>query len=49
MLENIMNLLEFARKEKWRGQYIDIALGKNKLPESIKEAYKQYKQGLWQK
>ena len=44
-----MNLLEFARKEKWNGQYIDIALGKNKLPESIKEAYKQYKHGLWQK
>ena len=49
MLRNVLDLLEFAKEEKWKGQYIDIALGKNKLPESIKEAYKQYKQGLWQK
>ena len=46
MIQNILDLLEFARDEKWRGQYTDIALGKNKYPESIKEAYKQFKK--WQ-
>lgn len=49
MLENILNLLELARKEKWNGQYIDIALGKHKYPESLKEGFNQYKNGLWQK
>lgn len=46
MIQNILDLLEFARSEKWKGQYTDIALGKNKYPESIKEAYKQFKK--WQ-
>jgi len=49
MIQNILDLLEFARNEKWKGQYTDIALGKNKYPESIKEGLKQYKNGLWQK
>lgn len=46
MIQNILDLLEFARSEQWRGQYTDIALGKNKYPESIKEAYKQFNK--WQ-
>jgi len=46
MIQNILDLLELARSEKWRGQYTDIALGKNKYPESIKEAYKQFKEQL---
>ncbi|QDP48359.1 MAG: hypothetical protein Tp1111SUR761211_43 [Prokaryotic dsDNA virus sp.] len=46
MIQNILDLLEFARSEKWNGQYIDIAMGKNKYPESIREAYKQFKK--WQ-
>tara|TARA_R110000850_G_scaffold115409_2_gene230855 strand:- start:1509 stop:1688 length:180 start_codon:yes stop_codon:yes gene_type:complete len=46
MIENILNLLEFARNEKWTGQYTDIALGKNKYPESISEAYKQFRKEL---
>jgi hypothetical protein len=49
MIQNILDLLEFARSEKWKGQYIDIALGKNKYPESIKEGLQQYKNGLWKK
>lgn len=49
MIQNILDLLEFAKQEKWNGDYIDIALGKNKLPESIKEGLTQYKRGLWQK
>ena len=46
MIQNILDLLEFARNEKWTGQYMDIALGKNKYPESIKEAYKQFRKEL---
>jgi hypothetical protein len=46
MIQNILNLLDFARGEKWKGQYIDIALGKNKYPESIKEAYQLFKRAL---
>ena len=46
MIENILDLLEFARSEKWKGQYIDIALGKNKYPESIKEAYNLFRREL---
>ena len=42
MIQNILNLLEIAKAEKWKGEYIDIALGKNKYPESIKEAYQQF-------
>ena len=49
MINNIIELLNFAKEENWRGQYIDIALGKNKYPESIREGLKQYKNGLWQK
>ena len=43
MLGNVLELLRLAREENIRGEYIDIALGKNKMPESIKEAYEQYK------
>jgi len=39
MIENILGLLEIAREQKSRGKNIDIALGKNKYPESIKEAF----------
>jgi len=46
MIQNILDLLEFARNEKWKGKYIDIALGKNKYPESIKEAYQQFRKEL---
>lgn len=46
MISNIIELLNFAREENWRGQYIDMALGKNKYPKSIIEAYKQHKK--WQ-
>ena len=38
MINNILELLTLAKEEKLKGEYIDIALGKNKLPESIKEA-----------
>lgn len=48
MIDNILQLLEIAKSEKATGKYIDIALGKNKYPESVKEAYKQFKKQLWQ-
>ena len=43
MIENILTLLKIAKQNKIRGTYIDIALGKNKFPESIKEAYQHFK------
>ena len=48
-MQNTLDLLELARSEKWQGEFIDIALGKYKQPESIKEAVQQYKLGLWKK
>ena len=47
MIQNILDLLEFAKQENWRGECIDIALGKNKLPLTIREGLTQYKKGLW--
>ena len=46
MISNILDLLDFERSEKWKGQHIDIALGKNKYPESIKEAYNLFRREL---
>lgn len=46
MIDNILQLLTLAREKKFRGIYIDIALGKNKHPESLKEVFKNFK--LWQ-
>jgi len=49
MIQNILDLLEIAKEQNEKGEYIDVALGKNKLPESIKEGLYQYKRGLWEK
>jgi len=49
MIQSITNLLALIKKEKVTGRYIDIALGKNKLPETIKEGYELLKKELWQK
>ena len=43
MIENILQMLEIAKREKKIGEYTHIALGKYKYPETIKEAYKQFK------
>ncbi len=40
MIENIIQMLEIAKKEKQIGELTHIALGKNKLPETFKEGYK---------
>ena len=47
MIENILNLLEIAKQNKQTGEYTAIALGKNKYPESVREAYKIFKTELW--
>ena len=49
MISNILDMLEIAKQEKEIGQYTFIALGKNKIPMSIKEGYKQYKRWQLQK
>jgi len=43
MIDNILNLLQIAKQEGWTGIYIDVALGKNKYPETLKEAFRQIK------
>ena len=43
MIEYILDMLEIAKKEKQIGEYTYIALGKNHLPTTIKEGYKQVK------
>ena len=43
MLGNVLELLRLAKKENISGEYIDIALGKNKLPMSFKEGLKLLK------
>lgn len=47
MIENILNLLEIAKQNKQTGKYTAIALGKNKYPESVREAYNIFKRELW--
>lgn len=41
MIDNILNLLQIAKEENWEGENIDIALGKNKIPQTLREAIKQ--------
>ena len=43
MIDNILQMLDIAKREKKIGELTHIALGKYKYPESIKEAYKQFK------
>lgn len=42
MIENILEMLELAKQSKKVGEYTHIALGKNKYPSSIREAFKQF-------
>lgn len=49
MIENILEMLKIAKREKDIGQYTHIALGKYKYPETVKEAYKQFKLEVWHK
>ena len=41
MIDNILNLLQIAKEEGWQDENIDIALGKNKFHQTLKEAIKQ--------
>ena len=45
----ILEALEFCKQNKLYDKHINIALGKNKIPMSIKEGYKQYKRWQLQK
>jgi len=40
MIKQIIELLEIASENKIKGEHIDVALGKNKIPESFKEMVK---------
>ena len=48
MINNILDMLAIAKHQENIGKYTFIALGKNKAPEGIREAYKQHKRELWQ-
>lgn len=45
MIKPIIELLRVAKKEGWQGEYIDVALGKNKLPETFKELLEKLNNG----
>jgi len=45
MLEETLQIQDIAKQARLRGEYIDIALGKYKVPLTIKEAIKKYKHG----
>ena len=44
MVDNILTLLEIAKEKQIKGVHIDIALGRYKYPETIREAYQKLKQ-----
>jgi hypothetical protein len=46
MIQLILEMLEIAKQQKEIGEYTHIALGKNKFPNSIKEAYKLHKREI---
>ena len=46
MIRNILDLLPYAKGET---ENIRIAKGRYKMPETIKEGYKQLKQEIWQR
>ena len=45
MIKNILELLPYAKGET---ENIKIANGKYKFPETIKEAYNNFKRDLWE-
>lgn len=47
MIENILELLDIIKKNEVRGRYIDIALGINKYPHTMKEGVKLLRRQLW--
>tara|TARA_R100000995_G_C3467200_1_gene116347 strand:- start:841 stop:990 length:150 start_codon:yes stop_codon:yes gene_type:complete len=46
MIRNLIELLPYAKGET---ENIRIAQGRYKMPETIKEGYKQLKQEIWQR
>ena len=45
----IRNIIELLRHSKVETENIRIAQGRYKMPETIKEGYKQLKQEIWQR
>ena len=48
-MEDLLYLLKMVKEKKITGDFIEIALGKNKFPETISEGFKMFKQELWQR
>lgn len=47
MIQNILELLEVAKKNRQTGRYIDVALGKYKYPQTFAEGVKLLRRKLW--
>lgn len=45
MIQETLELLEIAKQARLRGEHIDIALGKHKVPLTIKDAIRQIRNG----
>jgi len=47
MIENLLDMLEIAKKSKKVGEYTSIALGEYKFPETYREAVKLHRRQIW--
>lgn len=47
MIENLLDMLEIAKKSKKTGKYTSIALGEYKFPETYREAIKLHRRQTW--
>jgi DNA-binding ferritin-like protein (Dps family) len=45
MIEQLLELIKITNS---KGEYSQIATGKNKIPETFKEAYQQIKDGYYE-
>jgi hypothetical protein len=49
MIRDIINMLEVAKENKLKGELTNIALGKNKIPQSFSEVINLTLLKKWQK
>lgn len=49
MIRDIINMLDIAKENNLKGEFTNIALGSNKIPESFGEIIKLTRLRKWQK
>lgn len=47
MIESILELLDYVKKNKQSGRYISIAIGEHKYPHTVAEGVKLLRRKLW--